>query len=60
MVLEAIAVLKDTNAEVTVVLVVWSLFDVVLECRLVGKLDVAGTTPVLARIVGLIARGCGG
>ena len=58
MVFETISVLKDANAEIAVVLMAWCLLYVALKSSFVREPDVAGTTPVLMRIVGLVARYC--
>ena len=58
-VLQTIAVFEDTDTKIAIVLVIWCLLDMALKCCLVGKLDVAGATPVLTWIVGLVAHCCG-
>lgn len=58
-VLQTIAVFEDTDTKIAIVLVIWCLLDMALKCCLAGKPDVAGATPVLTWIVGLVARCCG-
>lgn len=58
MVLETITVFEDSDAEVAIILMIWNLLHVVLERSLARKLDVASTTPVLMRIMRLVAHSC--
>jgi hypothetical protein len=55
MVFKTVSIFEDARTKVAVVLMVLRLFHVALECNLGVELLVAHTTPVLMRVVGLVA-----
>jgi hypothetical protein len=55
MVFETISIFEDARTKVAVVLMVLRLFHVALECNLGVELLAAHATPVLMRVIGLVA-----